>query len=199
ALRHWILAVAVVCIAALPLVTLVVPTWQIPVAATTASSAAAPSSSTLSVTIVAQRDAQRAVDQPPTPAPPRLAGLLARLPLLLWLGGVVISGCVLVAGLFRLRAIAGAATRLNTGRWVDLVSEFARAAGIHRPVVLLHSSDPTLLVTWGMARPKIVLPLVARDWDEDRTRIVLQHELAHIGRGDWLVQVVAQVVLALNW
>jgi TonB family protein len=199
AVRHWILAVAVICIAALPLVALVVPRWQIPLAATTVSPAAASSSSVALITIVTGRDTERTADRTEPSAGLRFAGLVTHLPVLLWLGGVAISGGVLAAGLLRLRAIAGAATRLNAGRWVDLVDEMARATGVRRPVVLLHSNDPTLLVTWGTARPKIVLPLAARDWDEERTRIVLRHELAHIQRGDWLVQVAAQVVLALNW
>jgi TonB family protein len=66
-------------------------------------------------------------------------------------------------------------------------------------VALLQSADAALLVTWGVGRPKIVLPPAARDWDDERWRIVLCHELAHIRRGDWLVQIFARAVLALNW
>jgi TonB family protein len=201
AVRHWILTVSVVCVAALPLLTLVVPTWQIPFA-TSAPAAAGPASSTVSVTIMPQTPG----DAEPSAIRNQSSGTSA-FPLLpspfsvltMWLAGVAVSGLVLIVGLVRLRAIAAAARRLDSGRWADLAAEVAPAAGVRRRVAILQSDDPTLLVTWGTARPKIVLPLVARDWDDDRARIVLHHELAHIRRGDWLVQILAQAVLTLNW
>jgi len=207
AVRHWILAVSVVCVAALPLLTAVVPAWRIPLAAPAAPRAAEPSSSTVSVTIMPQpgrqsesADARSRAELPRSSfAAAPLSVLASRFFLALWLAGAAVSGLVLVVGLVRLRAIAARARRLDTARWTNLMAQVAREAGVRRPVALLESDDPTLLVTWGLARPKIVLPLVARTWDDDRARIVLHHELAHIRRGDWLVQVFAQAVLTLNW
>src|SRR4030095_3846123 len=34
---------------------------------------------------------------------------------------------------------------------------------------------------------------------EDRIRVVLAHELAHVARGDWLVQISAEVVRCVYW
>jgi hypothetical protein len=64
---------------------------------------------------------------------------------------------------------------------------------------LLQSDRTTLLATWGFVRPKVVIPSDARYWDEDRVRIVLAHELAHIRRGDWLVQLMAEVLRSVYW
>jgi TonB family protein len=208
AVRHWVLTVSIVCVAALPLLAAIVPTWQIAIATPAPSPAASPSSPTVSVTIIPpagrNRD-QPDVNQPAgTPGPPLFSSVFSRLAssdslLTVWLAGTVVSGLVLIIGLIRLRAIAAGAARVDRGRWADLMERVAREAGVRRRVVLLQSADPTLLVTWGLLRPKIVLPLVARSWDDDRARIVLHHELAHIRRGDWLVQMFAQAVLALNW
>jgi len=33
----------------------------------------------------------------------------------------------------------------------------------------------------------VILPRTAQDWSADRIRVVLAHELAHIKRGDWLI------------
>jgi TonB family protein len=125
--------------------------------------------------------------------------LAARAPLVIWMAGAALSVLMLVVGLARLRAIGRAAARVVDPRRLDLLDALARAAGVRRPVVLLQSADSALLVTWGVGRPKIVLPLAARDWDDERWRIVLCHEVAHIARGDWLVQIFARAVLALNW
>jgi hypothetical protein len=65
--------------------------------------------------------------------------------------------------------------------------------------MLLQSRHPSLLVTWGLARPKIILPSGAEEWTEDRARVVLSHELAHIRRGDWIVQLSAELLRAFYW
>jgi beta-lactamase regulating signal transducer with metallopeptidase domain len=54
-------------------------------------------------------------------------------------------------------------------------------------------------VTWGVIRPKIVLPADAATWRRARLDVVLAHEIAHITRGDWVVQIVAEVCKAIYW
>jgi TonB family protein len=45
----------------------------------------------------------------------------------------------------------------------------------------------------------VFLPANARSWSDDRIRIVLAHELAHIRRGDWAIQMAAEVIRAACW
>ena len=52
-------------------------------------------------------------------------------------------------------------------------------------------------MTFGTTRPVIVLPLDARAWSEAELRRALMHEIEHIQRGDWLMQIVARTVSAL--
>ena len=56
-----------------------------------------------------------------------------------------------------------------------------------------------MLVTWGLARPKVILPSAADAWTDERARVVLSHELAHIRRGDWIVQLSAELLRAFYW
>ena len=195
AVRHWVLTMGVVCVAALPLLTLVVPSWHIPVASSAPRAVVRPGA-VVAVTIMPQGVA--ATEQPDGRAAAR-SSLAAGAPLFVWMAGAALSALMLVVGLVRLRAIGRAATRVGDPRRIGLLDELARAGGVRRPVALLQSADAALLVTWGVGRPKIVLPPAARDWDDERWRIVLCHELAHIRRGDWLVQIFARAVLALNW
>jgi TonB family protein len=75
----------------------------------------------------------------------------------------------------------------------------AAAVELRRPVTILRSEHPTLLVTWGVVQPKVILPAVADEWSDERARVVLRHEFAHIGRGDWVVFMVAELLRAVYW
>ena len=101
--------------------------------------------------------------------------------------------------MLRLAWLAVHAHRVTHGRWYDLAEEISRGYGLRRPVTLLQSSHPSLLVTWGLARPKVILPSAADAWTEERARVVLSHELAHIRRGDWIVQLSAELLRAFYW
>ena len=116
-----------------------------------------------------------------------------------WSVGFGVSLFVLLVGLCRLSWLASHAERVKHGRWAELTGDIARAYGLRRPIALLHSDHPTLLVTWGVVRPKVLLPADALDWPDDRIRIVLGHELAHIRRSDWLVQMAAELLRAVYW
>ena len=64
---------------------------------------------------------------------------------------------------------------------------------------ILRCQHPTMLATWGLVTPTIVLPAGAVDWPTDRVHAVLCHELAHIRRGDWAVALTANVLRAAYW
>src|SRR5262249_47444907 len=102
AVRHWILTVSVVCVAALPLLSLIVPTWQIPVAARPAP-ATDRSASTISVAIMPQSGAALEMPAPvkQIAAEPRDASQWpARFWLVpVWLSGAAVSGLMLIVGL----------------------------------------------------------------------------------------------------
>ncbi|HEX2120059.1 MAG TPA: M56 family metallopeptidase [Thermoanaerobaculia bacterium] len=54
-------------------------------------------------------------------------------------------------------------------------------------------------VTWGFFRPIILLPRDADRWPADRRRAALLHELAHVKRHDYLIQLVASLACAIYW
>jgi TonB family protein len=116
-----------------------------------------------------------------------------------WLAGAAVSLLVLVTGLARLAWLASRARRLESGTWVDVADDIASDLGMRRPVRLLESDHPSLLVTWGVWQPKVLLPAAARTWPRERVAIVLRHELAHIRRGDWLVQLAGEALRTAYW
>ena len=209
AARHWVLSVAVACALVVPVLSAVAPTWYVPVtgawpvtAARLASGLAAdPASppgtrwvgevSPVNVTLTASPGA---VDTP-RDAVRRMAGLL----LPVWMVGVGAIVAVLLLGLVRLAWFSARATPVSDSRWLELSTEISADLGLARPVRLLQSDHPTLLATWGFVWPRVMLPAGAPGWDDDRRRIVLAHELAHVRRADWVVQMGADALRALFW
>ncbi len=68
-----------------------------------------------------------------------------------------------------------------------------------RLVSVRQSEAVTVPMVWGLFRPVILLPTDADEWEPERQRAVLLHELAHIQRQDWLIQIIAQITCAVYW
>ena len=68
-----------------------------------------------------------------------------------------------------------------------------------RPVSVRQSDAVTVPMVWGLFRPVILLPADADEWEPERRRAVLLHELAHIQWQDWLIQTIAQITCAVYW
>jgi TonB family protein len=203
AVRHWILSVAIVCAAAMPLLATIVPAWRIgPVTFAPEPPAAQSPAVVSTTTILAQAPVttrQTGVDGTQPEPSASIGTNIVTIAGLIWVAGVGISLLVLLAGLGHLKWLAAGARRIDGGRWGQLATEISAAFELRHPVKILQSDHPTLLVTWGLLQPKVILPAVARDWSDDRARVVLRHELAHIRRGDWAVFMTAEVLRAFYW
>lgn len=66
-----------------------------------------------------------------------------------------------------------------------------------KPVEVLKTDAVPVPLTFGLLRPKVYVPEVWDDWSESCRRMVLAHELAHIGRLDRLGQVLQVTMRAL--
>ena len=54
-------------------------------------------------------------------------------------------------------------------------------------------------MTFGLFRSTILMPADAAEWTEERRRLVLLHELAHVRRRDAATHLVARVMLCFYW
>ena len=118
---------------------------------------------------------------------------------LIWLAGVVVAGGLLAASVMRIRAVAARASRVEDGRWLDVLDTVAARYGVTRLIGLYRTDSTSLLATWGLRRPHVLLPRQSGDWTLNRVHVVLCHELAHVRRHDWLVQIGAEAVRVLLW
>ena len=83
--------------------------------------------------------------------------------------------------------------------WVDEAHTLAEVFEIPGPVVVAESASVTMPIVCGVWRPSIVMPVDAAQWSDERRRVVVLHELAHIKRRDCLTQSLAQLVCAAYW
>jgi TonB family protein len=199
AMRHWILAVTMLSALAMPMLELVVPTWGIGFVGAPSQPIVARTMHGAQVTQGVRTSATSWIDAgSAAPSTRRAAVRVADFAGFVWLAGASASFFVLLAGIARLTWLASRGRRLSRGRWRQIAEEICRDYGV-RDVLLLQSDHPSLLVTWGLTRPKILLPRGAHHWTTARIRIVLRHELAHIRRRDWLVQITGELVRCAWW
>ncbi|HSK07976.1 MAG TPA: M56 family metallopeptidase [Vicinamibacterales bacterium] len=196
ALRHWVLAAAVACAALTPVLEQVVPAWHPPILASWFTSRSEPLTLVMPLHYAQAAEAPGAV-APGGTGPAPAARVLVSLGWI-WLAGTGVCLSLLLAGFARLGWIASRSRRVAEGTWFDVADSLSRRFGVTRPV-LLESVHPTLLVTWGVRRPRVLFPRAAREWSADRVSVVLGHELAHIRRGDWAIQLLAELLRSVYW
>jgi beta-lactamase regulating signal transducer with metallopeptidase domain len=189
AVRHAVLATAIACAALMPALELTVP--QLPVVSWIDSAVVSSG-----LRFSSEEPAVPTATEPAETSPSRSVAwpmLLAGL----WAAGVLVTLTGLAIGLWRLRRLRASCSPVHGG-WRVLTDTLARECGVPGQVQLLQSDDPTLLVTYGMFRPGIILPAGAGDWADDRRRIVLRHELAHIRRHDAAIQVAGELLRVMQ-
>lgn len=83
--------------------------------------------------------------------------------------------------------------------WSALLASIRGLYGIRRRVDLRRGEGSPIPVTWGIARPVVLLPQESDEWPEDTRRLVLMHELAHIQRLDAGSLLIGRIAAALYW
>jgi beta-lactamase regulating signal transducer with metallopeptidase domain len=119
--------------------------------------------------------------------------------LLVWGGGAVMVLAQLVVSLVGVWHKGRRPVAVAEGEWIALAAEVAERYGIRRRVTLRLTAEGMIPATCGFWRPVVFFPVDALDWPRERIRAVLLHELAHVARGDFLVQTLARAACALHW
>jgi beta-lactamase regulating signal transducer with metallopeptidase domain len=119
--------------------------------------------------------------------------------LLIWLAGLIAVATPRVRARLRLRRIEEAAAPVRS-LWVRGEARgIAAELGIRRQVRLIEGPVGSMPMTWGVARPVVLLPPDAWRWSPARLRAVLRHEFAHVTRMDALAHAGAELACILHW
>jgi beta-lactamase regulating signal transducer with metallopeptidase domain len=217
ALRHLVWGTGIVTLLALPFVSLVLP-WRLPVVTldavvtppATSPVAPAPEPSVISAPQDPARDPGIAsgVDRSVTPLDRPQGGgartaispaTLVTLLLVIWGLGALYLVVRLVLGAVVLGRVVRRGTPLETPDWRRPLLEAADRLALPDLPRLVMSDRFPMPFACGLARPAIVLPSGAAEWDDRRRRTVLVHELAHVSRRDLVANAVGQLACALYW
>ena len=117
----------------------------------------------------------------------------------LWVAGSIVAILRLVIGLVRVDGIRRRATVVDVAEWRDDMDMCVAQLGLSRDVELLTSDDVQVPMTCGWRRPAVLVPTVALSWSDERRRVVLLHELAHVQRGDFAAHIAASLAAGLHW
>ena len=192
ALRHWILAASIMLAAGQPAITRLLPTWTISPALLYSFEEVVPASPLVSTST----EFEILDSRPRSTAPARRS--FADVALTIWIAGAALSLATLLFGIVWLLWLSSRSTPAGPV-WVDAEASVRGALGLPAPVRMRVTRHPALLVTWGAINPVILLPADADSWPAERVSLVLAHEMAHLARRDWLMQLAAEMVRAIHW
>jgi TonB family protein len=205
ALRHAVLAATIVAAPFVGVLGRLLPAVTLPAAdaAPMATAAIAPGPAHAVATRVegATAGVELATGRLPSAAdePARWPAVTVAAAVALWGVGAVLASTILLGAAIRLRQVAARGVETGDPRWRRALEAACHAAGVARPVRLLVTPDAALLATWGWRRPRILIPAGALEWSDERIHTVLAHEIAHVRRGDWMLQSFAEGLRALLW
>jgi TonB family protein len=197
ALRHWILTVAIFSALAAPALELTLPTWTLPAPASQwATTIVAPGTLAVFESIVAND-----VTDPTGTGSASSSRAFSLMPALLfaWATGASGALALLLTRVIRLKRLTEHVEPVEDPRWLHLLDTTRRTYGVRRRVALVQSENPAMVVTWGLLRPRVLVPRKARSWSDERLRVVFAHELAHVRRNDWSIQFAASLLQSLYW
>jgi uncharacterized protein (TIGR03435 family) len=133
---------------------------------------------------------------------PTLSGIRAEqiLPsfVMLWLAGVLVCWGRLTSGWLAAARLRTQHARTAPAEWQQALNRLKTRLGISRPVRLLISGLVEVPAVVGWLRPVVLAPIGALSGlPADHLEALLFHELAHIRRHDYLVNVLQSIVEAL--
>jgi beta-lactamase regulating signal transducer with metallopeptidase domain len=208
ALRHAIWTAGLIGALVVPLCSITLPPWQngfVGWAENIFNSRTVKTTTSVSSAIVPE-DSPAITSPETTPsasprpgAEPAHSWTLSQFAVAIWIGGAAIGLLLMLLGAVRLAWVAIRSEPVTDPRWIELAERVRQSLGFRRPVRLLQNQSSHFLGTWGILVPRVLLPMSANQWSDDRAWMVLGHELAHIKRHDWVVQVLAEAARAIYW
>ena len=115
-----------------------------------------------------------------------------------WAAGVLLLSVRLLAGWWRTRALRVSGVSAVPDACAGLLARTARRMGIRRPVAIKLSTRVTVPVVLGHLTPIVLVPAaVLAGLSPSQLEAILAHELAHVRRHDYLVNLVQTLIETL--
>jgi len=196
ALRRLVLVLALGGALVSPAIAALVPSWRIATPAAIPSLAMPFSEPPADGAVSTGAPGERAASA--TAPPARRAGYgLGTVLVALWAFGALAVATRLGHGLVRARWLVRHGAPVDLATWGDAIAIAERETGA-RARVLVSAGVDVPAVT-GLLGSTVLVPPSAEGWTDERRRLVLLHELAHVRQRDCLAHVVAELACAMHW
>jgi GWxTD domain-containing protein len=136
----------------------------------------------------------------PTPEPLAPESLRDRLrwAVPFWMAGVLLWYAHCLAGWMGVRRLERRGVCAPSAEWQERLRQLTARLRVTRPVVLLESALAEVPLVVGFARPVILMPVgLLAGLRTDQVEAILIHELAHIRRADYIVNLLQTAVEGL--
>lgn len=228
ATKHLVATAALVAVAAMPVMTVLVPAWHV-VVEKPAQAPAAAAESTPAPQTNAAAPASRTVGALDTESSESGSPLGAAISLAKATGvpdeplsamnrvmnvtgstwkGLIFLALAAVTMLMLFQMLLGIAGVWHVAKNADELTQDAilieldqarDALAIDREVRLLRSGRISVPVLWGFFKPVLLLPADVVTWPAERLRVVLLHELAHLKRYDGILLIATRIAVSIFW
>ena len=212
ATKHLVATATLVAVAAMPVVSVVVPAWELGVAGLESrvpDRETAPSTvdrqptigvSDAEETVPVAKSFVKALTPTPVQRVTALINSTWKGMLILFLGAVslLMLGHML-AGIIGVWFVARGAKAFDDDAALMELDAARDQLALEREVHLLLSPRVSVPVIWGVLRPVLLLPVDAAEWPVERLRVVLLHELAHLKRVDGVSLILTRIAVSLFW
>ena len=119
--------------------------------------------------------------------------------LLIWVAGGAVVLTWGLAGRLGLTLLTRRARPVSDGPWREAVDDTRRRLGVGRPIAIFMSSHVGAPMTWGALTPVLIVPEESAAWPDGLRRSVVAHEVAHVARHDYVIQLMAMTACAFYW
>lgn len=227
AAKHMVATAALVAVAAMPVMTVLIPAWNIVVEKpapqkaaetsaartvgatdaeendTAAGNAAATPQGTTIGTAISLAKATGVVPDEPLSAMSRAMNITQST----WKGMIALAvGTVtllmlaqMLVGMAGVWHVSKNAEELTQDAALVELDNARDALALGRDVKLLRSSRISVPVLWGVFKPVLLLPADVVTWPVERLRVVLMHELAHLKRFDGISLIATRIAVSMFW
>jgi beta-lactamase regulating signal transducer with metallopeptidase domain len=122
----------------------------------------------------------------------------AHIVVFIWLIFFVTHCVKLLTGLGGIQRLKNHRTSLPPGEWIIKLNELSKKLGIHQSVTLLQSELIKVPIAIGFFKPVILVPLsLLSNLRPEQVETILLHELAHIRRRDFLMNLLQRFAEAM--
>ena len=116
----------------------------------------------------------------------------------IWCAGAVFMGCIITRAYRKLGKLRLTSADVKDSMTIEMLSLLKRKIGVRRSVALRASPETYTPMSIGFLSPVIIIPnSVVDDGSSEQLEMILTHELAHIKRNDYLVNLLQNILRAI--